>query len=592
MFVTNGLEEIENGLYELENKFRFSYSDGSNSEKYLNAVFGLVEDLSSSSIELESYIIDWPSEYHLSASRSHLLKGFDFERDSCVLEVGCGCGAITRYLGENFTSVHSVEGSKTRASLARARTRDLKNVHIVSAPFDVLNFKQKYDYIFCIGVLEYARSFVEGDDPYKIMIAKMKDLLKDSGTLVIAIENQFGLKYFNGDLEDHTATKYDGLEGYHNFPNKARTFGYNELRENLGKYFSKVDFYFPYPDYKLPNLLISENIFGKVSLSGLYADSIRKNNTHHRKQVKNNFIDELVFDELDRNNLVRYFANSFLILCDNEKSIFKFTKDKNRSKWGATLYSYDEPDKLKVLSLLTDNSRDFFSSKFYINQKDNSKIEIARDSWLQGKLFEQALNESILCRVEPYKLFFEYLARYYEFLKERSILVEDGVLSGADVDLLLRNLILNGDTLEVIDREHDFGSNIKIDVVYMRAIYYYLLGLRGKKYLENLPKTSTKISFDKSIKKIMLDISKELNVPINSRLIEEFCAIESQFLYNIHGGDLSHYERLVKKHLKLNLVELKYHTSIKIFLKRLFAFFYRKAKYKKVVGSKKRILEF
>ena len=96
----------------------FAYSDGVGSEQYLKKVLLRSNDLSTRSGELESYIKDWSSEYHLTTKRAQLLSGFKFDRTLKVLEVGCGCGAITRYLGETFDSVVSVEGSIARARLA------------------------------------------------------------------------------------------------------------------------------------------------------------------------------------------------------------------------------------------------------------------------------------------------------------------------------------------------------------------------------------------------------------------------------------------------------------------------------------------
>ena len=77
-----------------------------------------------------------------------MFSGFDR-----VLEVGCGCGAITRFLGENFDDVVSVEGSLNRARLARLRTRDLPGVTILCAPFQEIRFSRKFDVVFCITQL-------------------------------------------------------------------------------------------------------------------------------------------------------------------------------------------------------------------------------------------------------------------------------------------------------------------------------------------------------------------------------------------------------------------------------------------------------
>ena len=100
--LSNKLIREDCGIWRLRDHSSFAYSDGSHAEHYLQSVFERDIDLSSSSPDLKQYIKDWPSEYHLSNKRAQLLAGFDFDPALKVLEVGCGCGAITRHLAENI----------------------------------------------------------------------------------------------------------------------------------------------------------------------------------------------------------------------------------------------------------------------------------------------------------------------------------------------------------------------------------------------------------------------------------------------------------------------------------------------------------
>ena len=119
LMINNELVMDDAAVWRLKGHDAFAYSDGASSEIYLEKVFRTAKDLGSRSNELQGYIRDWPSEYHLSIKRAQLLSGFSFDRSMKVLEVGCGCGAITRYLGETFDNVVSIEGSPARARLAQ-----------------------------------------------------------------------------------------------------------------------------------------------------------------------------------------------------------------------------------------------------------------------------------------------------------------------------------------------------------------------------------------------------------------------------------------------------------------------------------------
>jgi 2-polyprenyl-3-methyl-5-hydroxy-6-metoxy-1,4-benzoquinol methylase len=105
----NKLVENEHGVYVHPAAQKdFAYSDGSETEQYLRKVLKQSSDLSSYSVELKSHIRDWGSEYHLTPLRANLLRGFDLSSCKRILELGCGCGAITRYLGEQGAAVDSI----------------------------------------------------------------------------------------------------------------------------------------------------------------------------------------------------------------------------------------------------------------------------------------------------------------------------------------------------------------------------------------------------------------------------------------------------------------------------------------------------
>ena len=106
------------------------YQDGG--ESYILEVMKKVNDLSSHSQEFNNYIKDWPSRYHFSQKRTNFLETLKdiFPDSSNVLEIGSGCGILTRWFGENFQTVDAFEGNRERSQITRYRTKDLDNVQV------------------------------------------------------------------------------------------------------------------------------------------------------------------------------------------------------------------------------------------------------------------------------------------------------------------------------------------------------------------------------------------------------------------------------------------------------------------------------
>jgi len=56
--------------------------------------------LGSMTSDLFATAVNWPERYHTSPARANIVRALRLPAEADVLEVGAGCGAITRYLGE------------------------------------------------------------------------------------------------------------------------------------------------------------------------------------------------------------------------------------------------------------------------------------------------------------------------------------------------------------------------------------------------------------------------------------------------------------------------------------------------------------
>ncbi|MCI6284320.1 bifunctional 2-polyprenyl-6-hydroxyphenol methylase/3-demethylubiquinol 3-O-methyltransferase UbiG [Selenomonas sp.] len=156
----------------------------------------------------------WPVLYHFSEERQNILSWLPLTKEDAVLEIGCGCGAVTGTLCRKAGRVDAVEISPRRAEIAAYRNQSCGNLTIYVGNLNDLALGRKYDVVTLIGVLEYAGTFTHTAQPYHDFLAQCRSFLKPGGRLVIAIENRLGMKYWSGAHEDHTGRRFDGILDY------------------------------------------------------------------------------------------------------------------------------------------------------------------------------------------------------------------------------------------------------------------------------------------------------------------------------------------------------------------------------------------
>lgn len=257
--------------------------------------------------------VRWPVFYHLTPIRKNILNWYPFEKESSVLEIGAGMGAITEALCEKCKNVTSVELSKNRAKSIEIRNKDKENLEIIVGNLNDIDFgERKFDYITLIGVFEYAALYTNTQNPYIDFLNNIKKLLKPDGKILIAIENKFGMKYWLGAPEDHTNIVYDGITGY-NSNSKVRTFGKEELKQILGKCgFEYTKFYYPLPDYKLPSAIFSDEYLPTE-------ETIENYIPYYYEQTQIEFDEKKAYKEVIKNKMFDFFANSFFIEASQEE---------------------------------------------------------------------------------------------------------------------------------------------------------------------------------------------------------------------------------------------------------------------------------
>ena len=448
-----------------------AYSDGDAVEDEIFNVINRASDLSVSSIELVAAINNWPTEYHFSPRRTNwlkMLKGVG--PGTKVLELGCGCGAITKALSETGCSVDAVEGSFRRARTAAKRVHEHADTRVFHSNFQNVAFEQQYDIVTLIGVLEYSPVYLGGKDPFIECLKMAASALKPDGTLVIAIENKLGVKYLAGMGEDHHGVPYYGVEGQYR-SGEATTYGKQELIRRLEcAGFGVSAFNYAFPDYKLPEVIVSDR---GMQQGTLRVDDILfgLENRDHTGQGKERFSINLAYEALFEEGVLGDLANSFLIFATKSGVVKHQKPDVLAQKYTDVRRS----DLNCVTEFIAADDNTIAVRKYPLsvsNAAAQSGIilhDFVDEPYVVGRNLGVLLRRAIMSSdVDSFLL---HLQRYRIFLENQS---QDGLLPSQWMDAIPSNIIVdNIGCLHYIDREWSVNEDaIEMEVVFLRSMLF------------------------------------------------------------------------------------------------------------------------
>ncbi len=438
---------------------------------------------------------EWPVLYHLSDIRENLLDWYPISKEDDILEIGSGCGALTGLLSRKAKSVTCIELSGKRSLINAYRNKNCDNVTIFLGNFEDIIIENKYDYITLIGVWEYAGLYISGDNPYKLMLQKLKSHLKENGKIIIAIENKMGIKYWNGAVEDHNGLRYGGLNDYIGSKN-VRTFSKQEIEEMLDEVgFEEFQFYYPMADYKLPDVIYSGEIMPKPG-------ELRYYRCDYSDPRIYNFNDAAVCDQLCKDHVFDYFANSFLVVCGEEEKKVLYAKynKRRREQYRTATIIYNEKGKYNIrkkalnqsteehIFSLKEKGKKFAESmkKLYVVEGEIKRKEYETD-YIEGIDIESYLfgfrnkREKLIAEIhnlldnfltpDEFELFEFYITDKFKRIFGSVVPKHCRSLKVTNIDIIFSNLRLKEDKVYCFDNEWVFDFPIPYEYVIWRVLW-------------------------------------------------------------------------------------------------------------------------
>lgn len=443
-------------------------------DEYLRDCLEECRDLRSHSLELQGRIKDRTSEYHLSPARANLIRWLDLAGCKRVLELGAGCGSITRYLGEQNLVVHAVESCPVKASLTRKRCRDLANVLVhPTVPKGSPLSPERYDIIFCLDAPGNPDSGVTGkEEPWTsstTLLHSVLQLLGDTGVLVVAVDNdtEERLRWADGPEGGRQEALMPGAPGNESsFPRLGREL---EIVTDTGTWAGVC--YYPFPDHHFPRVLLADQFIAtdEYAYSLLYRVLAREQPLSWQAG-ENEFLHWKMLCEAGR---LGEFAPSALMLIARDREALRriapydfvhFSSEARRLEYRTVTFKprgKDRVEKRRLYPAVQDEKI----------VGDTVRINAIASRYEQGPLVTTLWLKALLAN-DAETSFTELLRRYYSFVREQSGLVAD---NAALVDLLPSNLVAvaGSGPYKVIDQEWIFTEPFPVEYILFRALLWF-----------------------------------------------------------------------------------------------------------------------
>ena len=535
----------------------------------------------------------------------NILNWYPFNKDEEILEIGFSSNELTKMLCNSVKNVTIIENNENTINKINENLNDFSNLKILNNL--ELNGK-KYGTILLINIVSRYNDLFKEYITLEKLLKNLENNLNENGKFIIALDNKFGLKYFSGNYENIFNKRFESLYGYNNENEKIESFTRKKLMNIFDKLGYKYNFYYPLPDYKMPDVIFSDKQLAKYN-------TVDKYNLYCPENSITLFNEIDVFREILKTNpeMFTFFTNSFLI---------ELSKNEIKQKYNFISFNNIRKEKYQLITKIADDyvEKQVVSNKaeeHYDNIKKNidilNKFEIktldyVEDGTIKSKYVNQELMLSnvLTQKLEDGKLDeFEYImSKYIEILNKDSYNIynyDDTIFAKYDIkinnneivkdlhflrnglwDMTFKNCFYIDNQFYFFDQEWN-DANLPSEYILYRSILY-TISLRRyininalfekynlTKYIEIFKKLDDKIQEkirDENVWKFynkdnQIDIDATLNEVNNSHIREK---AKDMAIDNLKKQN----ELLIKENINLknNIVSNKIKRYVKRIIKK------------------------
>lgn len=428
---------------------------------------------------------DFETLLRQSKMRCNLISWYPLKKGMRVLVVGDNCDSIKDFLEEQEVIL---------------TTKDDENKNIFDYLMHLEDMKNQFDVILHIGIP------VNDAGQKKHIIYKYlqryRGLLAECGTLLFAVGNRLGLKYFAGCKDEYCNRYFIGPEGYTEVTGNYLMSKKEYLKEIKDNGFFDVACYYPYPDYFFPTAIYSDE---RLPAQGEITNGV----PYTEKERYQLFDESKVYNSLLKEHVYDIFSNAFIFVCTKETTskaelplYVKYSMERAEEYQIRTEILKDEggtqrvrkyPGNEKAKSHITamagnyERLQKLAEGTGIIYSKVECKNNIATFEWAKGQSLQDKIQELLQnnCKEEAERLI-------YKFVDKVSALHNQDI---CNIDMIFSNVFVDGEDWTIIDYEWIFEHNIPLKWILYRAMDTLSRDVAGysltdKKYLMNIIEVS------------------------------------------------------------------------------------------------------
>ncbi len=474
----------------------------------------------------------------LSEIRENILNWYKFKENCKILELNANYGELTGLLCQKANNIISIESSKRCAELIAKRYEQKENIEVIVADYKKVEFQEKFDYIVIVGIVENLENEIEYAKKY----------IRNDGKIIIAVNNKYGMKAWTTVREEENIIN-----------NSKNTISKKKLDRILNGL--KYRYYFPLPNYYMPNIIYSENSMPNV-------ENIYRDITYKDREV--NFRETEGYRSIieDDSSVFVNYANSFLIeasMSDLETNKIEFVtfsnmkKDEYRIKTIVekdfvykTAVNYKANDHINNIKKNIDlmNNIGIMNLDKYENNTIISKF--CTENKLEDKMLSLYINEGLDCLTEEIIKYKKYLIEKLEKIEninenvfdKYNVKYDENIINDLTFvkhgfwDLIFQNCFVINNQYYFFDQEW-YEENIPVEYIIYRAIIYFNT---IKKYESN----------ETLLEKVGILKYYNIFLELDNKIQEK---IRKPLMWNIHSTEEVTGEKINKLNKKLDMHE-------------------------------------